>query len=164
MPFPDDVAGVLQSLEKAPAILKGMIDAIPKDLRKRNRAPGKWSIHSHACHIVAVQPILLARVNRFLKEEAPEFKPYIPQNEMGEAMLLDMDLDDTVALFPEYREELFERLKKSTPEFFSKKAVHHEYTDFSPFIMLRHIMMHDYLHMYRIEELWLTRDEYFPSK
>lgn len=42
----------------------------------------------------------------------------------------------------------------------SRSARHPEYTLYTPYVMLRHMMMHDYLHMYRIEELWLTRPEY----
>lgn len=32
--------------------------------------------------------------------------------------------------------------------------------EYTPEIMLGHLVMHDQLHMYRIEELWLTRDEF----
>jgi len=28
----------------------------------------------------------------------------------------------------------------------------------------RHILMHDHWHMYRMEELWLTRDAYLQHK
>lgn len=162
MVLPQEIDGVLKNLERAPGVLRGLIEEIPETFHKQNRIPGKWSIHSHACHLIAVQPMILARLNRFLKEDKPEFKPYIPEQELGEAALLQMDLNESLELFPEYREELFERVKKATPEFFSKPSHHHEYREYTPFIMLRHIMMHDYLHMYRIEELWLTRDEYLP--
>ena len=30
-------------------------------------------------------------------------------------------------------------------------------------IVLNHILFHDYWHMYRIEELWLTKDEYLSK-
>ena len=47
-------------------------------------------------------------------------------------------------------------------EHWTRKAKHKEYIEYTPYIMLRHILMHDHFHMYRIEELWLTTDEFLP--
>ena len=44
-----------------------------------------------------------------------------------------------------------------------KEAEHPEYHIYTPYIMLRHRLMHDHFHMYRIEELWLTNEEYLKK-
>ena len=44
-----------------------------------------------------------------------------------------------------------------------KTATHPEYAQYSFYILVRHILMHDHWHMYRMEELWLTRDEYLTQ-
>ena len=48
----------------------------------------------------------------------------------------------------------------ATPADWEKTATHPEYEQYSLIILARHILMHDHWHMYRMEELWLTRDEY----
>jgi hypothetical protein len=44
-----------------------------------------------------------------------------------------------------------------------KTGIHPEYELYSLSILGRHILMHDFWHMYRIEELWLTRDAYLTK-
>lgn len=37
-----------------------------------------------------------------------------------------------------------------------QSIVHPEYNSFNGMIMIRHMLMHDFFHMYRIEDRWLT--------
>ncbi|MEJ2663973.1 MAG: hypothetical protein P8107_08005 [Spirochaetia bacterium] len=48
-----------------------------------------------------------------------------------------------------------------TPAELSRQARHPEYEEYSIVVLLHHMVFHEYWHMYRVEELWLTRDEYF---
>ena len=59
---------------------------------------------------------------------------------------------------------LLDLIREAPPDLWDKNATHPEYGIYTPEIMIRHIMIHDYLHMYRIEELWLTKPEYLPSR
>jgi hypothetical protein len=45
------------------------------------------------------------------------------------------------------------------PEAWEKPGVHPEYDQYSLEILLRHILTHDGWHMYRMEEIWLAKDE-----
>ncbi|MDA1119365.1 MAG: hypothetical protein O2887_02525 [Bacteroidetes bacterium] len=54
-------------------------------------------------------------------------------------------------------------MKSFENDLWSKTAVHPEFNKYSHYILLRHAMMHDHFHMYRIEELWLTKDEYLKK-
>ncbi|MDA0195055.1 MAG: hypothetical protein O2951_08420 [Bacteroidetes bacterium] len=54
-------------------------------------------------------------------------------------------------------------VKSFENDLWSKTAVHPEFNKYSHYILLRHAMMHDHFHMYRIEELWLTKDEYLKK-
>ncbi len=56
--------------------------------------------------------------------------------------------------------ELLSKLDKSVWE---KTATHPEYEHYSLYILARHILIHDHWHMYRMEELWLTRDDYLTA-
>jgi hypothetical protein len=151
---------VLAGLGSAADVLEGLLESIPPELMKAIRKPGKWSIHCHACHLSVAQPMLLERFRRFMAESEPEFRPYFPDREAGEDALDDMDLAACLASFRKDRGELMRLIATVEDSFWDKRASHPEYVLYTPLIMTRHIMMHDYLHMYRIEELWLTREGY----
>jgi hypothetical protein len=53
---------------------------------------------------------------------------------------------------------LVARLRTLSAQDWERKAEHGEYTHYSVFIMFRHLMKHDTLHAYRIEELLLKND------
>ncbi|MEO6094398.1 MAG: DinB family protein [Fibrobacteria bacterium] len=157
---PIDLDAILATLKNGPGMLQGLMAVVPEPMRRLHRIPGKWCIHAHACHIVDVQPMLIGRLRRFLDDPHPVFVPYIPDGESGEAPLLAMDLRERLAAFPALRAEMVELIRSAPASFWEGRAEHPEYADYSPAILARHIMMHDHLHMYRIEELWLTRDAY----
>jgi len=149
---------ILSVLEKAPVLLKDLIDSIPSDMLKIRRVEGKWCIHENACHIVNGQPMLTDRLKRFISEDAPVFKPYIPGTTTPPDELMHMDLKKMLAAFPRLRSEFVELYRNLTPVEWYKRAGHPQYTDYNPYIMARHVMLHDQTHMYRIEELWLQRE------
>lgn len=93
----------------------------------------------------------------------PEFIPYIPGEEE------DADRPPAVAMpaaldaFNQYREKQVALLETVDDITWQKAGRHPEYTRYSLYILARHILMHDHGHMYRMEELWLTRDEYLSK-
>ena len=159
----DDINEIKQGLERSPKILKNLIHSIPAELLKKRRIRGKWSIHEHACHIVAAQPMLVDRFKLFLEEREPVIEPYIPGRTVPDEDLSELNLTSTLSKFPGLRAELVDIAKNFDEEHWTRKAKHNEYIEYTPYIMLRHILMHDNFHMYRIEELWLTRDEYLSN-
>jgi len=151
---------LLSCLEKTPVILKEMVDSIPREPSWRlteRRIEGKWSIHEHACHIVKVQPMLTARAKKFIEEDAPEFEPYFPGKSTSPDELLKMDLAENLAKFPELRKEFIDVIRSAPADAWKKKAEHPQYLEYTLYIMLRHVLLHDNVHMYRMEELWLDR-------
>lgn len=156
----DDIHEILRGLGQSPRILNALIASIPEEMRKVRRIPNKWSIHEHACHIVDVQPMLIERLRKFKREEKPVFTPYIPGKTVSDDHLLTMNLSEMLLQFDVYRKELLDLARTFGEEELEKQGVHDEYTLYTPHILLRHILMHDHLHMYRIEELWLTKEAY----
>ena len=157
----EDIRDLLEGLRRAPKILAEFVNTVPKSKLDVRRGDGFWTIAEHVSHLAHVQPMLLDRLERFTNEEQPEFKPYIPGK--GE------DVPDTpfrmsmaVALdrFAEYRDKQLALLEKTDDTTWKKTASHPEYESYSFYILTRHVLMHDYWHMYRMEELWLTRDAY----
>ena len=151
---------ILNCLEQSPAILKDLIDKIPRNITKNQRIPGKWSIHEHACHLADVQLMLIKRFEIFRDQQPPEFNPYLPGNTVSDHHLMQMELEYSLEQFSKTRERLIDLVKTLEPSVWEKTASHPEYSEYTPMILLRHILMHDHFHMYRIEQLWLTNDEY----
>lgn len=144
-------------------MLAELVAEAPPEALKKCRVPGKWSIHEHACHIVDVHPMLIERFALFRDEETPIIKPFIPGTTVPDTDLIERDLDAEIAKLPDLRLELIESVEALQDHDWTKKAKHPEYISYTPYILLRHILMHDHLHMYRIEELLLTTDDYLPT-
>lgn len=146
---------VLASLERAPRLLRELVDEMPPDLRKRRRQPEKWSLHEHACHLAIAQELFEERLERMLAEDCPVIRPYLPHEDDDPDRLLVMDLEATLERFSAARGQLVERLRRLTPEQWKRAARHAEYARYTVYIMFRHLALHDLLHMYRMEELLL---------
>lgn len=158
-----EIGRTLHLLSESPAVLRDLISRIPPELLKVRRIPGKWSIHEHACHIVDVQPVLLRRFEKFRDEEVAHITPYIPGDTDPSDHLMNMNLNMILDDFYRLRSEMTAFLEKMPQSYWEKKATHGEYTEYGPSILLRHLLLHDHVHMYRIEELWLTKDEFLPK-
>lgn len=159
----DDIERIIRNLENGPGLLAALMERVPAAVLKAHRIAGKWCAHSHACHIVDVQPMLIERLQRFLDEANPVFVPYLPSHEDAESRLLRLDLRERLQAFPAYRKTLIGMIRAAPARLWTKAGSHPEYSLYTPEIMVRHIMLHDSLHMYRIEELWLTRDAFLPQ-
>jgi hypothetical protein len=79
-----------------------------------------------------------------------------PEEETG--ALLSVDLDDALDQYVRERAGLVKRLKELSVEDWQRTAEHEEYSHYSVWIMFRHLLTHEMLHAYRIEELLLKKD------
>ncbi len=152
------IPAILASLERAPSVIIPLVREVPPAILTRRPRPGKWSAHEHACHLAAVHPLFFNRLDLMVREEHPTIRPYLPDKDDPEDALLKVDLEDALARFAKDRQRLVARLRELPPEAWGRTADHGEYTQYSVFIMFRHLVMHDMLHAYRIEELLLKKD------
>ena len=150
-----DIEPILSSLERAPSLLRGLVDEMPPALRKRRCRPEKWSLHEHACHLSVAQDLFEQRLDRMLAEDHPLLQPYQPHEDDDPGRLLAMDLPSTLDRFEADRARLVARLRLLTPGQWQRSARHSEYSRYTVWIMFRHLALHDMLHMYRMEELLL---------
>lgn len=159
-----DRSDLLEGLSRAPGILSEFVKSIPKERLDLRRGKDFWTIAEHVSHLAEVQPMLLDRFERFINEEHPEFVPYIPGDAEDEpdtpAQLTMADALDQFAL---YRDKQLTLLKSTDDRIWQRSATHPEFDQYSFYILSRHTLMHDYWHMYRIEELWLTKDAYLTT-
>ncbi len=149
---------VVDALDRAPSIIVPLVREVPEQLRKRRPSLGKWSAHEHACHLAAVQPMFFERLELILREEHPSIRAYLPEREHSPDALLAVDLDEALSRFQRERADLVARLGKLQLSDWQRTAQHEEYRHYSLFILFRHVVMHDMLHAYRIEECLLNKE------
>jgi len=155
---PEDIPGIIAGLEATPAILRNLLRGIPQETLKARRIPTAWTIHEHACHIASGDRIgFIARYHQFIEEDCPAITPLSGES-FPKNYLMEMDLVQALEQFEIDRREVVGLARGADASIWAKTARHPEYSLYSPYIMLRHRLMHDHLHLYRIEELWLTRD------
>lgn len=160
-----DLPDLINGLKRSPSILSEFVRTIPEAKLDEQRGKSLWCISDHVKHLTHVQPMLLERIIRCIEEECPIFTPYIPGKENLEPSAPQAKkIPEALTKFSQYRKRQLEILENIKDEsLWQKQAQHPEYKQYSLYILTRHILMHDYLHMYRIEELWLTKEDYFTK-
>lgn len=92
------------------------------------------------------------RLNDFKREEKPSFEPLSGDN-FDVDFFLNLDLKKSINDFFEIRQRTIELAKKFNSNDWNKLAVDPEYKAYTPYLMLRHLLMHDHNHLYKIEDM-----------
>ena len=152
-----DPEALILTLERGPVLMIPLIREVPAERLKQRPKPGKWSAHEHACHIATVHGLFFDRLDRMLAQDDPVIEAYDAGFEEGER-LLALDLDASLLQFARERGALVERLRTLTAAQWERTGRHTQYSPYTVFTMFRHLVLHNMLHAYRIEELALKRD------
>ena len=149
---------LMSALESAPGVIIPMIREVPPQILKRRPTPSKWSAYEHAIHLSQSDASFRARLDLILSTPEPfiESIENSPEDEAG--AMLDIDLDESLDRYKRERATLVKRLRTLSADEWQKTAVHEAFDHYSVFIMFRHVLNHEMLHAYRIEELLLKKD------
>ncbi len=153
-----DTTALISALGTAPDVIIPMIREVPPQILKRRPSPGKWSVYEHAIHLSQSDAPFLARLDLILSEPEPFIKTIDNSAEDEAGAMLEINLDESLDRYVRERAALVKRLEKLTPDEWQKTAVHEAFDHYSMFIMFRHLLNHEMLHAYRIEELLLKKD------
>jgi hypothetical protein len=153
-----NIAALISALETAPGVIIPMIREVPPQILKRRPSKGKWSAYEHAVHLSQSDASFRARLDLILSTPEPYIETIHNSAEDEAGALLDIDLDESLKRYAAERESLVKRLRKLTTVEWQKTAVHEAFDHYSVFIMFRHLLNHEMLHAYRIEELLLKKD------
>jgi uncharacterized damage-inducible protein DinB len=152
----DDEIAVIKSL---PGIIKRFISQIPEQALDNRRNSDSWTIREHLYHIAGVQSMLLQRIKTIRNSERPVIEPYFPAEDVQGAKYCDMR--EALNVYADLREKQISVIRRCSEAELKREAFHKEYTAYNIPVILKHMIFHEYWHMYRVEELWLERDEYF---
>lgn len=153
-----DTTALIAALENAPGIIIPLIREVPPEYLKRRPSPTKWSAHEHACHLSTDDGLFLARLDLMLSTPHPFIKSMSPSAEEEAGAMLNIDLDKALDRYAAERIVLVKRLKELSAEDWQRTAEHEAFREYSVWIMFRHLLNHEMLHAYRIEELLLKKD------
>ncbi|WP_346881240.1 DinB family protein [uncultured Algibacter sp.] len=147
------IESILKALEETPRLLKELISEIDPELYKLEVTKRKWSIHENATHI-AVSDIygFQKRLKDFKNQEKPIIEPLSGDN-FDKDFFLKLNLKKSIDDFYEIRQNTIVLAKEFNQNDWNKLAVHPEYKTYTPYIMLRHLLMHDHSHLYKIEDM-----------
>ena len=157
MPTASSITSLVEQIVRGPDLVRQVIYEMPAELRRRRPSAGMWSAHEHAVHLPAVQPIFVARLEHMLSDPSPRIKSFEPSRDDQEGALLALDLDAEMDRYERERAEIVARLRNLTPDEWQITAEHVEYSQYSVFIMFRHLALHDLHHAYKIEERLLRK-------
>jgi hypothetical protein len=153
-----DTDMLIAALASAPAVIIPMIREVPTQILKRRPSPAKWSAYEHAIHLSQSDASFLARLDMILSTPAPYIKSIVNSAEDESGAMLNIDLDESLERYVRERAALVKRLEELSSDEWQKTAVHEAFDHYSVFIMFRHLLNHEMLHAYRIEELLLKND------
>ena len=153
-----ETTALISALATAPGVIIPLIREVPTEILKRRPAEGKWSAYEHAIHLSQSDVAFRARLDLILSTPEPVIETIENSAEDEAGAMLDVDLDESLERYVRERASLVERLKQLSPDEWQKTAVHEAFDHYSVFIMFRHVLNHEMLHSYRIEELLLKKD------
>ncbi len=153
-----DTTTLISALATAPGVIIPLIREVPPQILKRRPSPAKWSAYEHACHLSQSDAPFLSRLDLILSTPAPFIKTIENSLEDEAGAMLDINLDERLGEYVHERAALVERLRKLSPDEWQKTAEHEAFDHYSLWIMFRHLLNHEMLHAYRIEELLLKKD------
>lgn len=156
-------AALLAGLRHSPALLAELVVEIPATRLRERRGEGFWTIAQHVAHLAEVQPMLTQRLRRILNEDRPRFEPFFPDEATEAAPNPPLSADAALAALRAERARQLALLEPLGPADWRREAEHPEYDRYGLVILVRHMLLHEHWHMYRIEELWLTRDAYLTK-
>jgi hypothetical protein len=93
-----------------------------------------------------------------LSDPLAQIKSMAPSPDEEAGSLLSVDLDEALGRYVREREMVVKRLKELSADDWQRTAEHEAFSHYSVHIMFRHMLMHEMLHAYRIDELMLKKD------
>ncbi len=150
----------VQAFSSVPGVIEEYISQIPEEELDIKRNKNTWTIREHIYHIADVQALLLGRMKLIRDTAEPVIEPFFPEKETALSQKFD-SIQDALSVYKKFRKKQLKLLKNCSKKILKKTAVHKEYKQYSIPIIVKHMLFHEYWHMYRIEEIWLTHAEYF---
>jgi hypothetical protein len=151
----------LDTFNNIPCIIENYFLNIPQNVLDIKRNESTWTIREHMVHLLGVQEMLLGRMIKIINESSPKIEPFFPDKENKNDDSKYKNLSILFEEYKNYRTQQINLIKTLDDITLDRSADHKEYINYTIRLMVNHMIYHEYWHMYRIEEIWLTKEEYF---
>jgi hypothetical protein len=152
----EETMDCLETLEATPAILRGLMGELSQEDTKWKPAPDRFSVAEVLAHMSHSEGhCYRVRVDRFMKEEMPEFESDDAQ--MYLHLYRDADAEDAFDHFEEQRETNVEYLRSLPRSAGERRARHRVAGEITLQQMLHEWALHDLGHIRQIVELVRAR-------
>jgi hypothetical protein len=91
-------------------------------------------------------------VKNFKNQDKPIIAPF-SGDDYKPSFFLEIDLMQAIDDFFAIRAETLKQARALTLTDWDKTAIHPEYKIYTPYVLLRHLLMHDHSHLYKIEDM-----------
>lgn len=144
----------IASLKSYMAVLRNFVGRMSQEEIER-RIDDFWTIYQHIEHLVESQRVLLGRMEQFIDEERPVIKPYTPD---GAESPTRPSIAVLLNEFDRLRRLQLKTIRKAGAGAWEKTGEHPEFKRYDFDILVRHAILHDGFHMWRMEELWIKKE------
>jgi uncharacterized damage-inducible protein DinB len=127
-------------------ILKGATE----DAMNRRPEQGKWSAHENLAHLARYQEIFLQRLERMLREDAPQLPHYRAEGDPEWPRWVGVPTKEILSRMIARRKELIERVNSLAPAELMRTGVHSKMGALAVLEWLEFFLTHESHHLYTI--------------
>jgi uncharacterized damage-inducible protein DinB len=107
-----------------------------------------WSAHEDLAHLGRYHEIFLERIERILKEDAPQFSRYRADDDQGFLQWVALSTEDVIGEMRVAREHLLRRLETLSKDDFARVGIHPLYGRLTIEQWLEFFLAHEGHHLY----------------
>jgi hypothetical protein len=146
----------LDLLQVTPEILRGLMTELTEEDKRWKPAPDRYSISEVLAHLSHCESDLYrVRLDRFMAESRPEFKPDNAQNYLD--LYRNADPQEAFDHFEEQRKNNIEFLRELPASAGERLALHYQNGEITLSHLLNEMALHDLGHIRQIAELARSR-------
>lgn len=130
-----------------------IIEPVSHDQLQEEVRPGKWTAFENAAHLAAFHAVYKKRIEIMLKEDGPQFEPYVWQNDPVFAEFKSVSKDGLLERYVNDRNELMAQVDAISAEDLQRTGIHGVYGQFSIAQWLEMFVLHEAHHLFTIFQL-----------
>lgn len=141
---------VIERLRGQAEDVERLASGLDEEALARRVIPEKWSLKEIVCHVLRVQQIFEARLDRILAQENPQIVSYAPEGDLEFERLAAQPAAEPLAAFLSDRARLLSRLETLSPGDWHRPARHPEYPHYDVHFQMEYLAHHEAHHIYQM--------------
>lgn len=136
--------------------MRELADGLTEEQLRMRVNEGKWSAHENIAHLVAYQPVFIARLQRIQQEEEPLFERYVADNEPAFNEAVRQSATELFQRAENDRKRIADILLAQDEQALNRIAIHARYGKLNVVQWTEFFLLHEAHHLFTI--FMLTSD------